>query len=783
MQTTQQFITSIKLKELQRQRAYLSEAYQAIQTNTQQATQPLEKLKVLYEGLSNLKFAGQRLHPNIENLDVLLAQNLTFSPHIVKLWLGKLQKELEQGQLRTEMICIFGTLLEEWIQDNTPNKELQQEKEQAEQHLWNETSSPSNAQENFKEIIDQAYKHANVNPDDIKKVDDLFKPVTQYELGPILDQIAGDIYQTASIRKEAQQIRNDDTLMKELTDALTILNANIGSWKWAEQVPVRILWTRNRWRLYQEEDLATLCFLETMGTRWNVLVESDATSVYVRQERIKRLKEINAPDIMLKNEQDMLVKALSETGLLFYSYTEDSHKIINAEESSVIAQRKIQHANLRSLLPSHGAAHGYGYSQNNHQVIALLNAEVQLHKAITPDAPLYIAKIDLKSFYASIPTEVVLYFLEKLNLPAEQYTFFEKYLSPGLTCGGQAHNTTKGVPMGHLLSDILAELLLRLMETYVGKSNHIQLIRKVDDMFLLTNDKDTLVQSWHNIKHFCSQCGLAFNDAKSGIVALNANIPVNLPAKPVKIGLLELNKDGGWQVNPEAFETHLKQTRKRVEKASSVFSAVQTYNANVRYLMQVLYPELNLGQAHRESIEQNILHFHSNLFDEGKGIIDHLKYRILQKYSSLPSHMEIPVAWFYWSLTAGGLGLQNPVLKASLYNKVVQAEMYKATPDSHDSNWDILDNDWADYYSDLRKKVEIEDPHKDTVMESLIEDFIARGNEISGGNQYGLTSYWQWVLFVYGSEILDSLGTFRYLITELVPLQLIFGQLNEDRSL
>ena len=62
-------------------------------------------------------------------------------------------------------------------------------------------------------------------------------------------------------------------------------------------------------------------------------------------------------------------------------------------------------------------------------------------------------------------------------------------------------------------------------------------------------------------------------------------------------------------------------------------------------------------------------------------------------------------------------------------------------------------------------------------MKSLVESFIARGSQISGGQQEGLSQYWRWVLNIYGAEILDKFGTFEFLLTDLVPLQLIHEKL------
>jgi hypothetical protein len=58
-------------------------------------------------------------------------------------------------------------------------------------------------------------------------------------------------------------------------------------------------------------------------------------------------------------------------------------------------------------------------------------------------------------------------------------------------------------------------------------------------------------------------------------------------------------------------------------------------------------------------------------------------------------------------------------------------------------------------------------------MERLVKDFIERGSEVSGHTQTQLSAYWRWVVYAYGPSLLEALGTFRFLMTELVPLQLI----------
>lgn len=67
-------------------------------------------------------------------------------------------------------------------------------------------------------------------------------------------------------------------------------------------------------------------------------------------------------------------------------------------------------------------------------------------------------------------------------------------------------------------------------------------------------------------------------------------------------------------------------------------------------------------------------------------------------------------------------------------------------------------------------------------MEALITDFMHRGSEMPNRQQTGLSPYWRWVLCLYGPQILESLGTFRFLLTELVPLQLLVQQYHADTT-
>ncbi len=231
-------------------------------------------------------------------------------------------------------------------------------------------------------------------------------------------------------------------------------------------------------------------------------------------------------------------------------------------------------------------------------------------------------------------------------------------------------------------------------------------------------------------------------------------------------------------------KSHLAQSRERVAAATSILSRVQHYNANARYLLNSLAPGGMLGAAHRRSVGRAIRSFHRDFFGEGRGVVADLCTTIRERFLSeagLPT--AIPEGWIHWPITAGGMGLMNPLVTVGQYAEGYRKLKAVAIPGERTADWDLRANDWGEYYASLLEPVEPAEPSETKVMKTLLNDFIARGSELSAGRQKGLTSYWRWILCTYGPQILKSFGTFRFLITELVPLQLISRQLVQDSSL
>lgn len=207
---------------------------------------------------------------------------------------------------------------------------------------------------------------------------------------------------------------------------------------------------------------------------------------------------------------------------------------------------------------------------------------------------------------------------------------------------------------------------------------------------------------------------------------------------------------------------------------------MEAYNRHVRYLVQGLGLHAALGEAHRQSANQAMLRFHQALFGEGQGMLAALRQGLQARFLGNAPAAHLPEAWFYWPLTAGGCGLTQAALLASAYTEQLARRHKGVVPEERPRDWQRGQHSWGVFFNSFLSGVTPQAPVPNQVMETLVNDFIARGSELSSGKQKKLAPYWRWVLYIYGPHILEALGTFRFLITELVPLQLTTRKQGQD---
>jgi hypothetical protein len=782
------FITQMKLRELREQRARLLHAYNELSQKSQNERNEGQRLRMLYEGLQQIKFANQPLHPDVANLEPLL-QGIDAdrsSLETITFWRSRLEKELTSGRLRSEIIYIFGALLEEWASQAA-----------------GETPSAAKSDENHALLLEQATRLAETGTNPLNSffaavdfpgeedagarlqkmvVGTLRTRVESEELTVVLQQISNDPRHSVASRNAAQGFLRDKILLKEFADALTIMLEHLEEWDWPRAgIPTRAIWTLNKWRLALDDGFPTLCFLEIIGMRWQeVFGLRFASGRRALLRRLHWMRENNVSSAttgeMLRlynqvirpgpsREHDIWADAMPTERANGQSEHEWEH-------GSIFEQRDTIKGRLRdaAAMASYSAQHSRGGLEI---ALAHVNAEIELAQAAFPGTPLYIVKLDLKDYYPSLSHTLLLAILDRFGMSQVQLDFFRKYLQVPLQDGERVLPMQRGVPNFHRLSDVLGELVLGLLDLYVQREARVQIIRLVDDIFLLTPSAEEAIKGWQAVQMFCATFGLALNLEKCGSVCIGGERPTSLPAAQPNWLLLTLGNNGRWNVNIQAFEAYLVQAREEVAQASSLIARIEAYNDHLKYLVRTLAMRVALGEEHRRSIGGVMLRFHQAFFAEQQSIVENLRQLIQQRFLETSSETHIPEAWLYWPITAGGGGLMQAAVLAASYAEDLSTRAHVRPPGERSADWQWRSNEWADFYKTLLTEILPKEPEPNKVMETLVDDFIERGGELTDGKQAGLSSYWRWILYIYGPQILEYLGTFRFLITELVPLQLI----------
>jgi hypothetical protein len=758
-----------KLRELRRQREELLGHYAALERDSAAAPTPREQLLVLYRGLRDATFAQRSLHPDVANLEALLfeAELGTASAEMLDQWLRRLRRELAAGRLRAEFAHIFGHLLDEWMTQTTeppaPAPAGPHPFDATLELLWAAPEMAPNL-ELLRGLFDRhkaAFKsiRSQVRAFAAKEAQ---APVTPEHVRALLKTVSNDITRRPDLRQQAMALASDPMQTNELAGTLTILLHNLDRWAWpVEGFALRPLWSRTKWRPYLDEDLLTQLFQALVGLRWGIFLKGSFE------------RELSQPG--------------GKNPFGGKQHDHAARHFVRWQQHVRLFLPMIPHR-LEALSDRDGYAGGYSGSgltpdsaDTFQQQLVFVNAEIRLARAEKPDAPLYVVQADLRDYYLRVPHEVALCLLEGLGFPRRWRAFFRKFLAVPGRHAGALRTVRRGLMLDHVISDVLAEYLLLLMDLHVFGAGGVRPIRVVDDIFLVADSKEAAVKAWQALQEFCAATGLEVNDSKAGSVCLGGEPAPELPQGPPRWGMLRLTAEGAWELDGPSWERFQAILRRQLSRPMPVLTLISIYNDALRYILKFLGFLAPLGPAHREQIAQAVAQMHNSLFGEGCGVLEEARRR----GQGGAAHERLPEALFYWPLTAGGLGLFNPVAALAAYHQAALDWKEPQPPGDGRREWQAWEDPWLLYLQGWLNPIQPATPAPTPGLEALLADFVARSGEVAGKpaperknrrrrkQRVNLSVYWQWVVYTYGPQLLDALGTFRFLITELVPLQLI----------
>jgi len=444
------FIAQMKLWRLREQREVLLARYDAIAADAARAADSSERLRALYDGLRAMEVAGAKLHPEVCNLDASLLGSRCGVP--VDRAIERLEREVRAGRLRCDVMWAFGALLEQWASSKGAPTDEAHDARVADLVARSPAAIDLDFVSRVLAGVDLAGARERLAKDE--------PLVTAEGVRAALDGLAFDGEKKGALRAEARRFAADAELLKDLVDALRMLGGELDHWGWPEEgVALRSVWTGDRWRVHVDEDLVTAVMIELFAARWQKVGNELRSGRSRRIERYARLRELAAPAVILENEARMLDET---AGVLA-----DPMLGKDLEPGAVLLAR--DGAQTELLTASTTSAAGYAYGGGVRSLIAATNAELRVARAARPNAPYFGIKTDLEDFFPSIDHRLVLAIAEAFGIPRPWLEVLGRYLAVPVRRGDDVRVLRRGLPLGHDLSRLLAELVLAVVELHARR--------------------------------------------------------------------------------------------------------------------------------------------------------------------------------------------------------------------------------------------------------------------------------------------------------------------------
>jgi hypothetical protein len=322
--------------------------------------------------------------------------------------------------------------------------------------------------------------------------------------------------------------------------------------------------------------------------------------------------------------------------------------------------------------------------------------------------------------------------------------------------------TARGLPLGLSLSRALGEFVVGAVLGAARSAGGVYGTAMVDDIVLLAHDPADLARAWAAAGRAAASAGLALHQGKSGAAALGEPaLPDELPTGAVRWGLLRLEA-GRWRVDDAAVAAFAALTRARVEAHGALLDRVAAWREQLRYAWTWLAPVADLGPDHLRGVGDAV----ARVCD---GLAASLRAQDAARFlDGAPS--SLPDAWLHWPLSAGGLGAPYP--PADIVPLLLASERRTRVALPAPADDPSSDRAWGAWFADRLAMLAPEAPAETPAMAALEKHFVERGQRV-GRAARPLAAYWRWVLHTLGPDVLEAYGTFDFVATDLIPLELI----------
>lgn len=129
----------------------------------------------------------------------------------------------------------------------------------------------------------------------------------------------------------------------------------------------------------------------------------------------------------------------------------------------------------------------------------------------------WVIQIDLKQFFDNIPHEVIMDRLREYIEDEEVLKLTQMFLENGVLIENKIRYATTGTPQGGVISPLLANLVLDVLDKYAASHGNDGMVRYADDFVILCKTHRRAVHVYKEVLQVLNKLGLEINEEKSKI--------------------------------------------------------------------------------------------------------------------------------------------------------------------------------------------------------------------------------------------------------------------------
>jgi hypothetical protein len=832
-----QFITSIKLQELEKQRLAYEAHSEVIAAADAAGDDWVSRVEILLEGvrawngsgaLPERGVVGSKL--DLRNLDLWLLQakkDPSFHEDVLKGWAETLEIHIKHSRTRFDYAKLFGNLFNEWLSSGdsvtagaTVNearmdtdvsfveigrKELHDQRDRLESIIF---SNPNVDTEELFAYLTSLFADAapaNAFVQLRAEIEDFgvilrTKVITSHDVRWTISSLLSSDLMTEEKRNTLKEFTENPAVLDEVASVLNMRLASLESWSWPEgglEIEMR-RHLNGKYRAFTDPEILDGLFLQYLGISWQIKFKEVFRDVFKSKAWKSALPAF--PKAKIDNRSHFFGEDAAPQGI-------ESHRQQDRENYFLVSQLPDNTCSIPSYDDSSSPDSAVTTKQ---RLLHILLTECHLNTALHGTHT--VLRTDLEWFGPSLPHDSIITVLAFFGVSQQWLDFFRTFLRAPLRFkeepSAELRTRERGTPISYALSGLCGEAILFVMDFAVNqRADGLFLYRLHDDIWLWDSYSKKCVAAWQEMKRYASLAGMKFNDAKTGTACVNGIVHPDLPSGDIRWGFLKFDSaEERFVIDQESVSEHIMELRRQLSATRSVFGMINAYNKYLKFFTRNFAgrPAFCFGRELVDEAIDTLARIQKELFPGADGgMVGHLRRMITDRFGVT----NLPQGYFYFPISCGGLELHDPMIEYYAVRESLKCEPQKFFVLAKDEDvqlYDALKESWEnkptpwlvpgglpppkfpafeDYVSHPARLVHLHAWKTAYIAHLMIPaprhvtetPFIQAALKAGwiGVRWWKMTFYEKWIVSMFGEEVAKVFGRLEVVDPALIPVGMV----------